>query len=231
MMKKRKYVSFDTETTGFDPEKCQVIELAAEVCDEDFNILDRMDMLIRLPEGEVLPEKIVELTGITDAMLETEGVAEEVAAKRFSDMLSGDEVILVAHNAQFDINFVAELFRRNKKTVPDGPANLGKAEYLDTLTIAKDRKLYPHRLKDMIEYYNLQAENTHRAIDDAHGVTELLKAFIQERDDVFAYLNLFGVNPKYGINGNRLLKVTYRIQPYRNGANLLPSGEIMPLYN
>lgn len=223
-----KFISFDTETTGLDAKNCRVIELAAEAYDEDFNIIDWMDMLIMLPDGEKIPERIIELTGITNNLLKERGVEEVVAAKRFSDMISGDEVILVAHNAHFDLSFVSWLLYRNLDKVPEGLGNLKNADYIDTLTISRDRKMYPHTLKDMIEHYKLDAKNTHRAIDDAHGVTELLKALNNERADIFHYLNVFGYNPKYGISGNKIGKVAYFPQPYRSDTDLVEEKDILP---
>lgn len=79
----RKYkavVFFDTETTGLDAETCRIIELAAirieQGSDGLLRVAASVDMLVKLPEGQKLPEQITELTGITDAMLEAEGIPE-----------------------------------------------------------------------------------------------------------------------------------------------------------
>ena len=92
----RKYkavVFFDTETTGLDADTCRIIELAAiriEQSDKGLlRIADSADMFIKLPEGQKLPEKITELTGITDAMLEAEGIPEGNAAAAFANMIFG----------------------------------------------------------------------------------------------------------------------------------------------
>ena len=69
----RKIVFFDTETTGLDPEKDQIIELAAVLVTEK-GIELKIDAFCKLPEGEKLPEKIVELTHITDDMLKENGI-------------------------------------------------------------------------------------------------------------------------------------------------------------
>lgn len=63
----KKIVFFDTETTGLDPEKDQIIELAAALVTEN-GIELKIDAFCKLPEGEKIPEKIVELTHITDDM-------------------------------------------------------------------------------------------------------------------------------------------------------------------
>lgn len=219
-----KYVAFDTETTGLKHEDCRIIELAAEVLDEDFNILDRMDMFVKLPEGERLPENITKLTGITDEMLIDEGVDEHIAANRFMDMINGDKVVLMAHNAAFDIAFIKDMFIRTGIPVE----KLCSVDYIDTLTISKDRKLYPHRLQDMIDHYGLKAQNSHRAIDDAHAVAELYRALLNERRDTSAYLNIFGYNPKYGIYDQALEKIKFLPQPYRRYGDVVPDWNILP---
>lgn len=71
-------VIFDTETSGLNPEDDQIIELAALRVERTaagaMRIAGKMDTFIKLPEGEQLPENIVTLTGITDRLLEAEGV-------------------------------------------------------------------------------------------------------------------------------------------------------------
>ena len=59
-------VVFDTETTGIAFGKDRIIELGA-VSLEAGAETGSLDVLVRLPEGRVLPPFIVELTGITDA--------------------------------------------------------------------------------------------------------------------------------------------------------------------
>ena len=65
-------VIFDTETSGLDAEKNQIIELAAirvEAAESGLpRIADSMDDFIKLPEGELLDPKIAELTHITDGI-------------------------------------------------------------------------------------------------------------------------------------------------------------------
>ena len=69
----KKIVFFDAETTGLDPEKDQIIELAAALVTEN-GIELKIDAFCKLPEGKKIPEKIVELTHITDDMLADKGI-------------------------------------------------------------------------------------------------------------------------------------------------------------
>ena len=205
-------VFFDTETTGLEAESCQIIELAAIRVEKTergtLRMADSADVFVKLPEGERIPQKIVELTGITDEQLENEGITEAEAAARFTELISGGRVLLVAHNAQFDLLFTAEMLRRHGN---GGPEALKAADYLDSLTVYKDRRAYPHKLANAILTYKLEdkVQNSHRAIDDVAALFEVCKAMDAERSDLLSYVNVFGYNPKYGVSGKRIEKVAY----------------------
>ena len=79
-------------------------------------------------------------------------------------MIGGGRVLLVAHNAQFDLLFTAEMLRRHGN---GGPEALKAADYLDSLTVYKDRRAYPHKLANAILTYKLEdkVQNSHRAIE------------------------------------------------------------------
>ena len=166
-------VVFDTETTGLDYRRDRIIEIGA-VSLEDGVETGGMDLFIRLPEGRRLDPFIVNLTGITEERLETDGVGDEEAARAFADLLEGAErPLIVAYNAQFDLNFLYGLLR------PWGLAEvLKKPRFLDALTVYKDRRDYPHKLENAIAAYGLEdkAVNSHRAIDDARAAALALEA-------------------------------------------------------
>lgn len=205
-------VFFDTETSGLDADACQIIELAAirieQTARGTLRMADTADVFVKLPEGEKLPEQITNLTGITDELLVAEGVTEGEAAARFTDMLRDGPVLLVAHNAQFDLLFCRAMIWRH---VADGEELFESADYLDSLTVYKDRRAYPHKLANAIVAYKLEdkVQNSHRAIDDVAALFEVCKAMDDERADLLEYVNIFGYNPKYGVSGFRLDGVTY----------------------
>ena len=208
-------IVLDTETSGLDPQKNTIIELSAVklVCDGKNTIItDELDFLIKLPEGEMLDPKIVELTHITDLMLKTEGISEKEACEKFSDLFLEDRTLIVAYNAQFDMNFLFYfLARHNKAHI------LKKISMLDALTVYKDRHDYPHKLENAIVIYGLEdkVQNSHRAIDDTLATVEVLKCMDEESDDLEKYINLFGYNPKYGISMRKISSVTYKPQGYK----------------
>ena len=210
-------VIFDTETTGIEFGKDRIIELGAVALESRVEI-DSMDVLIRLPEGESLPPFITELTGITDLQLYAEGVSQKEAVEAFCRLLDGAEKpLLVAYNAQFDLNFLYHFLRPYQRVDV-----LRKPRFLDALTVYKDRRDYPHKLSNAIDAYALgdQVVNSHRAVDDARATVALLEAMAAERDDLDRYIGLFGTHPKYGASGRKISSVTYRTQPYQRSKPL-----------
>ena len=209
-------VVFDTETTGIAFDTDEIIELGA-VSLEAGEERESMDLLLRLSPGRTLPPFITELTGITDSQLEAEGVEKETAAERFCALLEGAErPLLVAYNAQFDLNFLYHFLR------PFGRVEvLRKPRFLDALTVYRDRRDYPHKLCNAIAAYGrTDGVNSHRAVDDARATVRLLEAMAAERDDLMDYIDLFGTHPKYGVSGRRIASVTYRAQPYQRTRQL-----------
>ena len=214
--KYNRLIFFDTETTGFEPEKVdQIIELAAVTIDKDGKTqeMDEFIHLFRMPE---LPPKITELTGILDLTLAAKGIDEYDALKKFVDLMQCGEgyTLLIAHNAQFDLQFLAYSIYRNREKGKGWMIVLNDCDYLDTLTVYKDRRRYPHKLESAIAEYHLSGKvvNSHRAIDDCKALMEVAKAMDEEKSDLDKYVNLFGFNPKYGPEKNQLKKVTYAPQ-------------------
>lgn len=209
-------VMFDTETTGIAFGKDRIIEIGAVALERDGE-RGSFNALLRLPEGQTLPPFITQLTGITDDQLAREGVDDATAAEGLCRLLEGAEwPLLSAYNAQFDLNFLYYLLR------PLGllPV-LQKPRFLDALTVYRDRRDYPHKLCNAIEAYGLtEAENSHRAVDDARAAVLLLEAMAAEKDDLLQYIDLFGVHHKYGVSGRKISSVTYCPQPYDRRAPL-----------
>jgi len=205
-------IVFDTETTGLEFDRDEIIELGA-VSLTAAGECGSMNALIRLSPGKVLPPFITDLTGITPEQLEREGVSKAEVCADFCRLFEGvKRPLLVAYNAQFDLNFMYHFLR------PFGCVGVLKApRFLDALTVYKDRRDYPHKLCNAIEAYGLETQvvNSHRAVDDARATVALLESMAAERDDLTEYIDLFGTHPKFGMNGRKIASVTYRTQPYR----------------
>lgn len=207
-------IVLDTETTGFSPRREEIIELAMLRVSRTGETRE-FDKFIRLSPGRSIPPKIVELTGITGAMLENEGVSKEEACTALADMLSLERPLLVAYNAQFDLSFLYYFLNGFGKA-----GVLKNVRMLDALTVYRDRRPFPHKLCDAVAAYSLVSQNTHRAIDDTKATYELLCAMDAEEPDLHRYINLFGYNAKYGVSGQRISSVSYRPQGYENKTKL-----------
>lgn len=205
-------IVLDTETTGINHAKDEIIELAAvRLCRENGQLMyaDEFDLLIRLSEGRHLSQQIVELTGITEQQLLAQGVQKRVAAERLRGMLDVPRPLVIAYNAQFDLCFLYYFLQRYGDV-----SVLRQVKMLDALSIYKDRRPYPHKLSNAVDSYALKTQNTHRAVDDAKATVELLCAMQQEEDDLDRYINLFGYNPRYGEPKPRIASIQYVPQPY-----------------
>ena len=189
----------------------------------DGEIVEEYDKFIKI-DG-FLPPKITDITGITDQMLREEGVDEAEIADDLKERLT-EGTLMIAHNAQFDLSFVYYLLKRHFPLEADGIVE--NVHWLDTLSVLKDRKEYPHKLCDAVEKYcNIDEFNFHRAIDDTKALYEVTKAMKNERDDIAEYIDIFGFNPKYGVSGKRFSFITYKRQYYHNG-DKVPSWDILP---
>ena len=206
-------IFFDTETTGLDFVNDRIVEICAMVYYSDRKA-GSFSRLIKLPEGIV--NGGVAVNHITKEMLDEKGVSEYDAMVDFGSLF-GMSTLLVAYNAQFDLNFLLQALYRTGLSIG------GNINYLDPCTIAKDRKVYPHKLVSLIDHYNLGGTvvNSHRALDDVRAMVEVVKKMVRERDDLANYINLFGVHPKYGMSGMAIPGITYRLHQYNN-IGLLP---------
>ena len=206
-------VLFDTETTGLTYSRDEIIEFAAvvvEAADGEAKITREYDELVALSPGGFVPPKIEQLTGISTQDLRERGLSKTRVCRDIAELIAGN-TLLLAYNAHFDLSFLFYLLLRS-----GDPAILKGKDKLDLLTVYKDRHPYPHRLCSAIEQYGLSGKvvNSHRAVDDVIATVAVMEEMEKEKDDLLCYVNLFGYNPKYGIEGKPIGSVTYKAQPY-----------------
>ena len=161
------YVVFDIETTGLYPSQDKIIELgAAKVCDG--KIVDTFSAFVN--PGKLLPPKIVELTGITDADVKKAPFIEELF-DAFADF-AGDSVLL-GHNILFDYSFVKTAAQRQKKTF--------NKEGMDTLRIARRflTALESRSLGVLCAYYKIDLD-AHRALNDAVATHQVYQRMVEQ---------------------------------------------------
>jgi DNA polymerase-3 subunit epsilon len=145
------------------------------------------------------------------------GLSKTRVCQDIARMISGN-TLLLAYNAHFDLSFLFYMLLRH-----GDPAILKGKDKLDLLTVYRDRRRFPHKLCNAIDAYGLtgQVVNSHRAVDDVIATVAVMRAMEAEKPDLQNYVNLFGYNPKYGVEGKPIGSVTYKAQSYE------PQG---PLY-
>ena len=206
-------VLFDTETTGLQFSRDEIIEFAAvavEQRDGEAVVVAEYDELVALNPGGFVPPKIQELTGISTQDLRERGIPKTRVCRDIAELIAGN-TLLLAYNAHFDLSFLFYLLLRS-----GDPQILKGKDKLDLLTVYRDRHSYPHKLCNAIDTYGLgdRVVNSHRAVDDVLATVAVMGAMEEERDDLEHYVNLFGFNPKYGVDGKPIGSVTYKPQPY-----------------
>lgn len=163
------YVVFDVETTGLSAVYNSIIELAA-VKIHDGEIIDRFESFAN-PHHR-LSATTINLTGITDDMVQTAPEIEEVL-RNFSEW-TGDAV-LVAHNASFDMGFLNVGYKKIGYDKAKNPV-------IDTLELG--RFLYPemknHRLNTLAKKFDIELTQHHRAIYDAEATGYLLLKMLKD---------------------------------------------------
>ncbi|QUH20798.1 PolC-type DNA polymerase III [Alkaliphilus sp. B6464] len=161
------FVIFDIETTGLSSKNDEITEIGAVKIKNNM-VIDSFSALIN-PEKNI-PEKIVELTGITNDMVKDKPTIATVLPEFFKFI--GNSPV-VAHNADFDTGFIRDKANRYNM-------NFNNIT-IDTLKLA--RVLLPnlkrHRLNVIAKELNISLENHHRAVDDAKATAEMFIKFIE----------------------------------------------------
>ncbi|MDR1017028.1 MAG: 3'-5' exonuclease, partial [Coriobacteriales bacterium] len=162
-------IILDTETTGFDPERERVIELAAARVEQG-KVVAQLDTYLNI--GMAVPAQITELTSIT-----TSDLADAPTFVGFLPELLeliGDAPI-VAHNAPFDQAFVeAECARAGQSEA------LAGHPWIDSLQYA--RIAFPeqasHSMASLTAALGITNRHAHRAIGDVLALAELWQVIL-----------------------------------------------------
>ena len=143
----------DIETTGFTPEKDEIIEISAI---RVRNNLPEATFSSLIKPSQKINNFIANLTGITNEMLYV-APDIDIVLDKFSKFI-GDDIIL-GHNVNFDINFLYDRLLEIKPLTND---------YIDTMRIAKRilPQLSSYRLCSIAEHLGVHQANAHRALSD-----------------------------------------------------------------
>ena len=162
------YCVLDLETTGFSPRTEKITEIGIMKI-KDGKVLEEFSCFVN-PEKPI-PQRVVEVTNITDEMVKDAETIEKVFPKML-EFIKG--TVLVAHNAKFDIGFL--------KYVAKDLGYEFDFTYIDTLSLAKD--VFPHlkkyKLGKIADELGIKVEVAHRALDDVDTTVKVFKVMLEK---------------------------------------------------
>lgn len=153
----KEIVVCDLETTGFDPKENKIIEIGCVRMRPSYERPESFNALINI--GEPLSDEITQLTGISDNLLETEGVPFYKAIGDFKTFLGSSDA--AAYNSKFDKSFISALCAKY---------NIPFSNYMPDvmITCIKAFKLKGKKLSDVAEHLGIDTSGAHRALTDCN---------------------------------------------------------------
>lgn len=150
------FVCLDCESTGLDPEKDRLIEVAAARFTFD-HVLQKFESLVN-PECEI-PQVSQDIHKISKEMLEGKPKAAQILPPLLK-MIEGH--VLVGHGIGFDIALLAAEAKRYQI-----PTQIHKQPFIDTLRLARLYGESPiNSLEKLRQHFNIESEGAHRAMSD-----------------------------------------------------------------
>ncbi len=166
------YIGYDYETQGFSAEKDAPTELGLVMFNENGEELQSLNFIIKSPLTKPQPKEIVDLTGITDEMIEKEGVLESEVVAQIVPLLK-DSKALFAYNAQFDTQFLKAMLARN------GVDTLGIPVICAMRQVDYPKRFTCKKLSHLAFDHGIvgDAKDAHRAIHDVRLMIKLLSIY------------------------------------------------------
>lgn len=202
------FICFDIETTGLSAARDKITEIGA-VKVENGVITDTFSTFAN-PEMPI-PQKITQLTGITDDMVK-DAPSQSEAVGAFLEF-AGDNV-LVAHNAPFDTSFIAKACE-----------DMGREyNYTSIDTVAISRAILTDikncKLDTVAKFLRLGDFNHHRATDDAEMLARIFINLCQRLTDDYGITKTNDINTKIAGGDFKKLPTYHQIILVKNKAGL-----------
>lgn len=202
------FICFDIETTGLSAARDKITEIGA-VKIENGVITDTFSTFAN-PEMPI-PQKITQLTGITDDMVK-DAPSQSEAVGAFLEF-AGDNV-LVAHNAPFDTSFIAKACE-----------DMGREyNYTSIDTVAISRAILTDikncKLDTVAKFLRLGDFNHHRATDDAEMLARIFINLCQRLTDDYGITKTNDINTKIAGGDFKKLPTYHQIILVKNKTGL-----------
>lgn len=171
----RRFAVVDVETTGLDPETDRILQIAAVIIDEQGEVLDSFDAVVKPESPSEYEHGAQHVHGITPDDVRN-GMPLRSALERLRQISS--DATFTAHNARFDLGFLAaEASRVGSDWWVDSDAVVDTLHLSRSLDASRERS---HRLADLCERYGITRDRAHDALSDAHATAQLLTKLLTE---------------------------------------------------
>jgi DNA polymerase-3 subunit epsilon len=221
------FVVVDLETAGGKPVDAGITEIGA-VKVRGGEVIGEFRTFCA--PGVPIPAFISVLTGITDHhVVDAPSVASAVREfLAFANFESGDQPVLVAHNAPFDVGFLKSACAKFDIEWP-------KPLVLDTVILARKilRKdeVRNRKLSTLAQFFRTPVSPTHRALDDARATTSVLHGLIERVGNLGVH-DLEGLQTYSGPATEKRRRKRYLAEglPEKPGVYIFYDGNNRPLY-
>lgn len=222
----KKFAVVDLETSGLDPNNCDIIQVSATKFDSNLNDLGSFDQYIKVSN---VSQEIFDIIHLNQKFLDLHGKNKEYVLDLFVEFI--DEVdYIVGHNFKsFDTKFLTA-----------NGIKLNKFEILDTLYISRkyNKDLKSHKLDTLTNYYNIENKFgfTHNSFHDVLYEKEIFIRLCEQgyvpgekndtkfNDKSTKWTDRFNVKEDLPISNDKLIQIIKKMNLFTN-KNICFSGK------
>lgn len=192
---------FDCETTGIDPKRCAIIQLAGLI-EIDGEILEKVNLFMRPLFGREKPpingKADIDDQVLDDALAVNSRTREEIAAfphpkiaidslkatlEKYVDKFDPkDKFVCAGKNVKFDTGFLRECFRKTNNKYFGSyffSVSLELETFVAEMVLSKGLRLKNYSLKTLCDHFNV-AIDAHEAMSDITATRSLYRHLRRE---------------------------------------------------
>lgn len=176
-MRNDELIFVDIETTGFDPNTHEIVELAYILVRQkgsegrEFEVIEEREFKVKPDHIETAEPQALKINGYDEGQwLFANSLAEVM--KVFAEKSKG--AVFIAHNVTFDYSFIERAFTKT------GIKNEMFYAKLDTISIAYAKlhanpRIERFALKKLCEFFGIENTRAHSALSDTRALFEVYK--------------------------------------------------------
>lgn len=172
------FIVYDIETTGLNPERDSITQISALRVVDGKPINDLFNVFVNI--GVPVPPHITKLTGITDRLLQSQGIPLYEAMSKLRSYCGADT--MVAHNGiPFDSKFLTQAGRK-------AGICIGNKQFDSLIWARKLLPNEPHSLNALVKRFGIRQRDSHRAQNDVLMLVDVIECLRMEQQRQSALL-------------------------------------------